>query len=265
MISPVGPVSEPYVVTERTARALLAHWRTAILLQYTDGFRPEVRSGQWYAVICRSFVDLGQYNAKKRSQIRKALRECTVRKTDAEFVAKHGYEVFASAYSRYTRGRRQLASTKEQFARAALVAADFGDIIEYWAVFHQDTLVGYAQNYLFGRTEASYSLMAFDPAYFRFYSSYALIYRMNEYYLGEKGFQYTNDGFRTLLHQTELQHLLVGKFGFERAYCNLHIHYRPYIAWIMSSPALVRGLLSQMSSRFAALNALHEARTDLGE
>ena len=121
-------------------------------------------------------------------------------------------------------------------------------------------MVGYARNCLYGNTEVGYSMMSFNPECFQYYSAYALIYRMNEYYLREKGVDYVNDGFRTLLHSTELQQMLITKFGFEKAHTHLYLHYKPPFSWLMSFPAGVRTLAGKISPRFAALNALHQAR-----
>jgi hypothetical protein len=261
MIFPVRPASVSTVVPKGTARLLLSNSRRAILVKCTDGFRPGSAPTKWYAVICKSFVDLEQYDAKKRSQIRKGLRECVAKRVDAEYIATHGYHVYTSAFARYARGTNRSPVAEQRFRQDLLTAADFIDVVDYWAVLHRDVLVGYAKNHLYGSAEVAYSAMTFDPAYFKVYSAYALIYRMNEYYLHEKCVDYVNDGFRTLLHPTELQQLLIGKFGFERAYTNLFVYYKPYVSWIMSLPAGARRQMGRLSSRLAALNALHDART----
>jgi hypothetical protein len=260
MIFSLEPVCESHVVTPSEAKLLLANSSKAILVKCTDGFNAEATPSNWYAVICRSFVDLDQYNAKKRSQVRRGLRECDSRKVDARSIADHGYGVYASAQARYAGTAKRRLMSPEHFRKNALQDADFGDIVDLWGVFHQGSMVGYAKVHLLGTKEASYCSMAFNPEYFKFYSAYSLIYRMNEHYLRERGFQYVNDGFRTLLHPTELQQMLMSKFGFERAYTRLYVFYSPSCSLIMKMPRRVRNVFGRLSRSFAALNALDDAR-----
>jgi hypothetical protein len=257
IIFPLGPASASTVISKSTADAMLSHSQSAIMVRCTDGFQSGLASGDWYAVICKHRWQLENYSANTRSKLRRGLRQNEVRKIDAEYYAKHGYDVYVAACARYHASPR----TRDRFCADVMLARDFNDIIEFWGVFHEGALVGRALNHLYGNTEVAYSSLTFDPDYFKFYSAYALIYCMNEYYLREKDFEYVNDGFRTLLHPTDLQEMLVNTFGFERAYTHLHLHYKPYVSWIMSLPKSVRKLLGRTSSRFAALNALHEART----
>ncbi len=236
MIFPVGPVSRSYSLPRSTARELLTQSRSALLVKYTDGFHADLASSAWYAVICRSFVDLSEYNSKKRSQIRRALRDCVAQQVDARYIADHGYDIYAAAAVRYAGGRKSAPKSKERFRQIILQAEEFQDVIDFWAVLHGDQLAGFAQVHRFGSTEANYSSMTFDPAFFRSYASYALIYRMNEHYLRENRVEYVNDGFRSLLHRTELQSFLISKFGFERAFTHLYVYYKPLVALIMTSP-----------------------------
>ena len=113
MITAVGPVSMSNAISKSAAEQLLCKSRRAILVRCTDGFQPEPSSPEWYSVICKSFVDLDQYNAKKRSQIRKGLRECEARKVDSQCIAGRGYEVYVSALARYAHGKR----ARGQYAR----------------------------------------------------------------------------------------------------------------------------------------------------
>jgi hypothetical protein len=255
MLFAIVPASQSSVVSEQTARQLLANSRRAVLVKTTDGLPQGLTANPWYAVICRRHLRLEDCPAKTRSEIRRGLRENQVRPIDAEYYADHGYDLHVAAYARYGKPPK----TKERFREAVLVARDFTDVIDFWGVFYENRLVGCAENHRYGRTEVAYSAMAFHPEYFKFYTAYALLHQMSAYYLEERRVDYANDGFRTVLHATGLQQLLIRKFGFEPAYTHLHLHYHPGVACIMSLPTPVRHLLGRASSRFAALNALHEA------
>ena len=95
----------------------------------------------------------------------------------------------------------------------------------------------------------------------QFYISYGLFHVLNQYYLREQSFDYVNDGFRSVLHNTGIQKFLVEAFAFEHAYTNLHLTYQRPLSWFMSLPKFARKWAGRVSTRVAALNALHEART----
>lgn len=59
------------------------------------------------------------------------------------------------------------------------------------------------------------------------YPYYGLIYEMNNYYLGTLELKYVCDGARTITSHSNIQGFLEDKFHFRRAYCRLHIVYRP--------------------------------------
>ena len=107
--------------------------------------------------------------------------------------------------------------------------------------------------------------MLFHPDYFKFNASYALIDPMNgTTYLRERSYPYVNDGFGPISHPTEFQEYLVKKFGFERAYTHLHLHYKPALAAAMAMPRWSKRLAGKLA-RFAALCTLDDAARGRGE
>ena len=85
-------------------------------------------------------------------------------------------------------------------------------------------LVAYSQNQIFDKS-CDYSRIKLNPNFLKFYPSYAIFYKMNEYYLVEKKFKYVNDGARSISHETNIQTFLEQKFKFRKAYCKLHLEY----------------------------------------
>jgi len=79
----------------------------------------------------------------------------------------------------------------------------------------------------------NYSTVKFDPDELVKYSSYALFYSMNKYYLAEKKYKYVCDGARSISHETSIQEHLVRKHGFRYAYCKLHVVYHPVTYFIV--------------------------------
>jgi len=260
MVVPVGPVAQAYTISKEQQRFLLSRFRECVLVRYTDGFRAGLTSGSWYAVVCRKFIELGEYKSRLRNQVRRGLNNCVAKRIDAEHVATHGYDVFMASFDRYKNGRAPDIS-RDEFRQRVSVAGDFPDLREYWGVFVEGELAGYSSNSIFDTTEASYTQIKLHPKFLNAYPSYALLFRMNEYYLREKGFAYVNDGFRSLLHESRMQDFLQHKFGFERAYTNLYLRYRPQLALALSMPTPVKALVGRFVPDFRALIELDRART----
>jgi hypothetical protein len=254
MVVPFGPADADYSLSDAEAsRALRSLGGT--VLRTTTGFRPAAAVDDWYAVICRSFSPVDSVSSSNtRSKLRRALRNCEVRRISADEVATAGYEVYRRAFERYTGPDSPVA--RDRFEPHHLVTGDFDDIVEHWGVYCDGELAGYASNYVFGNTEAAYSTLKFHPDHLRKYSSYALFHRMNEHYLGEGRVSYVNDGFRSILHGTELQPFLGHNFAFEKAYVGIDAFYRqPYRA-ILRATFPFRGLIGRVDDRARAMYEL---------
>ena len=254
MVVPFGPADADYSLSDDEAsRALRSLGGT--VLRTTTRFRPAAAVDDWYAVICRSFSPVDSVSSSNtRSKLRRALRNCEVRRISADEVATAGYEVYRRAFDRYTGPDSPVA--RDRFEPHHLVTGDFDDIVEHWGVYCDSELAGYASNYVFGNTEAAYSTLKFHPDHLRKYSSYALFHRMNEHYLGEGRVSYVNDGFRSILHGTELQPFLEHNFAFEKAYVGIDAFYRqPYRA-ILRATFPFRSLIGRVDDRARAMYEL---------
>lgn len=260
MIQPLGPAKLDYSISKEEAEYLLSKFPDSFLIRYTMGFNTTPVSNEWYAVIQDNFLDLDDIpSGNSRSKIRRGLRNCHVSLIDANLVADKGYEVYITAFERYKDARRPQI-TEEKFKRNVEITKDFEDIIDYWGVFHQDKLIAYATVYKFDSIEADYSVIKFHPDYLKLYPSYALFYTMNKYYLEEKRFEYVNDGFRNILHRTNIQDFLIEKFKFKKRYVNLNIIYKPWFRYLLYTTFPARYLLERLSPKLQALYKLEEIR-----
>ena len=124
-----------------------------------------------------------------------------------------------------------------------------------WAAYCDGKMVAFAQNLIYEKQEVNYTHIKLHPEYLNRYSSYALTYRMNEYYLEQEGFEYVNDGFRSISHETKVQEFLIKKFGFEKAYTGLHIHYRFPLGHMLRIASPFRKVLTKA---YPKANALFE-------
>lgn len=106
--------------------------------------------------------------------------------------------------------------------------------MEYYGAFSQDTnrLIGYAINVIYDEY-VSFSEMKFTPAYLQKKVAAAMVYTMCIQYLNIDKKKYICDGERSIRHITHFQDYLEKYFGFRKAYCNLHIMYRPFMKIIV--------------------------------
>ena len=254
MVVPFGPADADYSLSDdEAARALRSLGGT--VLRTTTGFRPAAEVADWYAVICRTFSPVESVSSSNtRSKLRRALRNCEVRRISAADVAGAGYEVYRRAFDRYTGTDRPVA--QDRFEAHIMATDGFDDIVEHWGVMCEGQLAGYASNYVFGSTEAAYSTLKFHPDHLRKYSSYALFHRMNEHYLGEGRVSYVNDGFRSILHGTELQPFLEQNFAFEKAYVGIDAFYRQPYRTILRATFPFRSLIGKVDDRARAMYEL---------
>lgn len=257
MIVPEGPVSCDYVAaSDRHRDDLLKYFKECVLIRAGGGFVSAPDS--WYCVLCDRPVELSVLSGKRRWEVRRGLKNCAVRRVDATFMAAHAWPVIASAFGRYQNSLPQVS--EGLFQRIMAITEEFGDIVHYWGVFENETgrLIAYIQNYIYDQTEVSNCVIKFHPDFLRLYPSYALFYEMNRYYLEEQKFSYVNNGFRGLLHETNIQEFLIKKFSFKKQSVGLKVHYRPLIGGCVSATYPFRRFLGRMNRSLAALYKLEE-------
>ena len=259
MAVPIGPAKLDYTIPKADTNFILRELPAASLVRFTDGLMSKKENNSWYVVICDKFIDLGQLNAKNRSEINRGLRNCKVEKVAADIIANQGYDVFISAFERY-KGIKKPRIKRAEFKEKILLTKEFTDIIDYWGTFHNNKLIGYCVNYLYDNIEVNYSTVKFNPEFLRLYPSYALFYEMNKYYLKDNFFEYANDGFRSIMHQSNIQQFLIDKFGFKKAYTNLFVIYRPYLRNLIFLTKPIQNIAKYVSPQFYALHELERLR-----
>lgn len=260
MVVPEGPDCRDFTISPSEQQMLLSHFKNAVLVRYTDGFQPPAENAPWYSVTCPKFLDLGDYTSHFRNMIRKGLKNCVVGMADAEYIAAHGYEVYMAAFAKY-KGTRLPNISRNEWQRRILITKDYPDIIHYWSVFVDKKLAAYSTNMIFDTTEAAYTAIKFHPDFLKAYPSYALFFKMNEYYLQERSFDYVNDGSRSIKHDTNVQEFLVQKFGFRRTPTHLYVCYRPWVSAALSIPGFAKRWLRKTVRAYGILCTMDDART----
>jgi hypothetical protein len=251
MVVPFGPAEARYSLSEGDSAAALKRLGGA-LVRTTGGFESPADAGDWYAVICRRFTDVGDNpSSNTRSKLRRALKNCTVRRLTAEELARSGHDVYLNAHERYLGASAQMSPSA--FAAQALATDGFEDVVHHWGVFCEGQLAGYSTTYVMAPVEASYAVLKFHPAYLKRYSSYALLHEMNRHYLEDQRFTYVNDGFRSILHETDLQDFLERTFAFEKVYTTVDVTYRAPVGALVKATFPARGVLGRLDERLRAL------------
>jgi hypothetical protein len=172
-----------------------------------------VQENGWYAVIKREHNEIENYpSANTRNQIRKGLKNCEVRKVRPDWLAQNGLSVYRAAVLGYA--QKLNINEAESYISKILKTESFQDIIEYWGIFYQEKLIGFAEIYLYGKNEANISQIKVDPAFQFAYPVYALIHKLSETYLKENQIACISDGYRNILHDTGVQEFFIQKFGF---------------------------------------------------
>jgi hypothetical protein len=218
------PDAPPHVnikVSTEEARYLLKQ-SGAYFIRYTDNYDCGYTTEFWY-VIKDSKCSMEELSRNTRNQVRKGLENCVVEKVNAEFIANYGYEVYRKSFKRYKNSA--IIERQEEFKRRTLNLKDNPNR-EFWAVFEKKTkdLIAYSHT-LVQDNMCGYLMIRSDPDYLRLYPNYALLFKMNQYYLNELGLAYVSDGTRNLAHATNIQDFLIQKFKFRKAYCRLNIIY----------------------------------------
>jgi len=259
MVVPVGPVKLNYSISKEKASFLLSKFPDALLVRCADGFENTNCCKEWYAVICDKFSELNVLSGNTRSKIKRGFKNCAVKRVDSNFIAEHGFNVFISAFKKY-RGVKKPDISEMDFKKRGFLMKQFDDIVHHWCVFHKNKMIAYSVNYIYDDIEANYSTIKFHADFLKLYPAYALFYTMNKYYLNERKFWYVNDGFRNILHQTNIQEFLIDKFKFTKVYTKLYLFYKPNLAVYLSASYPLRNFIGKISPKLAALYKLEEIR-----
>lgn len=211
------------------------------LLRYTSHFDDASHDSFWY-VIKDGKASMEELSSNTRSKVRRGLKHCEVERVGKEEILNNGYEVYRKAFERY--GTKISPHSKEGFEKN--VENLDPEEWDFWKVSAKDSgeMIAYSRNRKFDHC-CDYTEIKFHPEKLGLYPSYALFQTMNEYYLNEKGWKFVNDGARSISHETNVQEFLIRKFKFRRAYCKLHLIYRPWLRTMVRLAYPFRGILSK--------------------
>ena len=222
--SPIEPE-----LTAVNSRALWKEYPKALFIRYTTNFDCEEKTEWWY-VVKDEPMDLGKLNSKRRYEITKGNRNYEVRRIDSVEYQAEMYRVTQAAYGAYPEKYRP-DLTEESFAKTI---ADWPQFEVYGGFSRENNeLCAYAMVRKNGNW-ADFCVLHVDPACEKKAVNAAMVYGIlleNEEYLKNGG--YICDGNRTIRHESAFQNYLEKYFGFRKAYCKLHIIFRPGIGLVV--------------------------------
>ena len=234
----------PHIDSNSENISLLLKKEKAFLARWVTEFDCKRETEFWY-IICDKNKGIEEYSVNTRSKIKRGLKNCEVKNIGKQEIIVNAYEVYKKAFLKYT--------THFTYQSKALFLQEIeslGSDWEFFGVYYKEKLVAYCMCNIKDDT-CNYSTIKFHPQYLKYYSSYALFYTMNQYYLGVRKLKYVNDGSRNLLHKTNIQGFLITKFGFRKAYCRLHVKYSPILKFIVMLIYPFRFVFYRFNNKFA--------------
>lgn len=199
-------------------------WRenkNALFARWTSDFDCAYETSWWY-VIKEAPFEVDSLDSKVRKHIRQALKKVDVRKINyadyVEQICKVHNETCAS-YENFSGGFMDVDKAQK-----------YTSDLEYWGAFISgtDELIAY-MNCRRYETYVETVTSKYMPQYLNLRASDAIHYVICEYYLNECGYKYICSGTRNINHVTNVQDYKIKTFGFRKAYCHLHIEYKPLV------------------------------------
>ena len=234
----------PHIDSNLENISLLLKQEKAFLARWVSEFDCKRETDFWY-IICDKNKDLAEYSVNTRSKIKRGLKNCEVRKVGKQEIIVNAYEVYEKAFLNYK--THFSCQSKTRFMQEI---ESLGSDWEFFGVYYKEKLVAYSMCDIKDET-CNYSTIKFHPQYLKYYSSYALFYTMNQYYLGNQKLKYVNDGSRNLVHKTNIQGFLITKFGFRKAYCRLHLKYNHILRFIVMFIYPFKFVFYRFNNKFA--------------
>lgn len=197
-----------------------------LLARWTTDFDCQEQTNYWYVIKDEPF-DISALKAKRRYEITKGKKNFEIKRIDPMEHLKQICQIQNAAYAEYP-AKYRITVDEENVARQV---ADWGHRRTYGAYDVQTgELSGYALITQHGDKYIGFDQMSVYPAAEKKGINAALVNGLLE--ANEEFFQnggYFCDGARNVLHETAFQDYLERIFGFRKAYCRLHVAYKPAV------------------------------------
>ena len=194
------------------------------LVRNTFNFDCKEETDFWY-IIKDSFGGMEELSSNERNMIRRSQHSFDFKLISKEIVKQKVYKIVEATFLDYNVTDRAM----NEFVFNKYLEHCDRNKFDYWGAYDKVTgeLVGFCAVHVF-ESSCEYGIIGFEPQYKhnKTYPYYGFFYKMNEYYLSEKGFKYISDGARSITEHSNVQPFLIQKFKFRKAYCKLKIRYK---------------------------------------
>lgn len=206
-------------------KELFEYFRGSAYIRYVSDF-DKAEDDKFYYVIKDGDFSMDTIPSKTRNMVRRCMKGLSIKRVDVqEIIDKGGYDVELSEHRRFERkGFASKVRNKEQWEKGMKDAQANGQ--EFWGAFCENVVAAYAVTRV---KDEMVDLVTWKCDYERFnnmYPSYGLVFVMTEYYLGQPGINYVNDGNKSFTEHSSVQDMLIDKFGYRKAYSNLHVFFK---------------------------------------
>lgn len=230
----VMPTTPPHITPDLTPVEDGLVWKAyknALMVRYTTEWDCSVETDWWY-LIKDTVFDISSLKAKRRYEITKGLKNFYVKRIEPREFAEELCDVEIAAFSAYPAKYRPRVDRREFVDR---IKRGWKNAIVYGAFSQEsDKLCGYSVVNPMGDKCFAFSIQRTMPEYESRGVNAALVAVMledNQDFLQDG--RYICDGARSIVHETAFQNYLEKYFGFRKAYCRLHLVYRPVVSWVV--------------------------------
>lgn len=205
---------------------------------------------EWWCIIKDTPFDIMSLKSNRRSLITRGLKRVDVKVIIPADYAEQMSNILVKEWKYYDdsyeegNDRQKLTDDFKKLTMKNLGNA------EYLGAFlkNTDTMIGYAIYNLFDDW-IEYSVVKTDPEYLNTQVNAALAYFGVERYM-RPGIKYIHGGWRTVIHESNYQEYLMKNFGFRKAYCKLHIQYRPLMQIAVNVLYPLRGMIKNVKNKW---------------
>ena len=205
---------------------------------------------EWWCIIKDTPFDIMSLKSNRRSLITRGLKRVDVKVIIPADYAEQMSNILVKEWKYYDdsyeegNDRQKLTDDFKKLTMKNLGNA------EYLGAFLKDTdtMIGYAIYNLFDDW-IEYSVVKTDPEYLNTQVNAALAYFGVERYM-RLGIKYIHGGWRTVIHESNYQEYLMKNFEFRKAYCKLHIQYRPLMQIAVNVLYPLRGMIKNVKNKW---------------
>lgn len=241
LVPTTAPHEKPPFFSSRLFKAKMDGM--VLFARWVENFDCGYETNWWY-LIKDTPLDISKLNSKRRYEINKGRRYFDVIEFKLDDYREEVADIYIASYDSYS------AKSKPYFDREAFIHSKERQdpAIKYFGAFAKEDGKLCAFCFLkYDNRYADYISHKAIPDYEKLAVNAALVAGMldlNKEFLSTGG--YICDGARSIRHETHFQDYLAKYFEFRKAYCDLHVEYRPLVKLFVKTAYPFRCLIYKM-------------------